>query len=73
MREAKSAAVEVCNLAGHCKTYTRTVGLGGEEWCEDVIHNLLADRSAVIAYRDNDMLICIYAAFDVYVAISIVL
>ena len=32
MREAKSAAVEVCNLAGHCKTYTRTVGLGGEEW-----------------------------------------
>ena len=73
MGEAEGAAVEVGDLARNSKADARAVGLGGKKWREDVIHNLFADRSAVIAYRDDDMLVCIYATLDMYVAVGVML
>ena len=48
--KAERAAVEADDLARDGKANARAVGLGGEEWREDIFGNLGGDSRAVVGY-----------------------
>ena len=58
-RKGESAAVEVDDLAREGKAYARTVALGREDWCEDILHNILCYWTAVVAHIDDNLLVAI--------------
>ena len=58
-RKGESAAVEVDDLTREGKAYARTVALGREKWCEDILHNILCYWAAVVAHIDDNLLVAI--------------
>ena len=60
MFEAQGAAVKVDDLARDGEADARAVGLGREEWREDILGNFGRDSRAAVGYLDLYALLRIY-------------